>query len=223
MFGIEVGKKYFKNIFVNVVFSSVFFFSFYVKQSLSNIQNFNTTTILLLALCEFLICFFSCAYVCIIARRKPSRFQKICFTVSLWSALFFIKDVIVHCVSENILVNKNILFSIDAFSFAILLGIMILSLCQNIYNYSGHFVLFKAKNIFLFIKLVIYSILALLAVCIAAFVPANTRGTRTNLLIIPEEVTKIWEARIFLIVLFFLIPLYLIVFIQAFEEFSCHE
>ncbi len=222
MFGIEVGKKYFKNIFVNVVFSSVFFFSFYVRHSLSNIQNFNITTILFLALCEFLICFFSCAYVCIIAKRKPSRFKKICFTVSLWSALFFIKDVIVHCVSENILVSKNILFSIDAFGIAILLGIMILSLCQNIYNYSGH-VLFQAKNIFLFIKIVIYSIIALLAVCIAAFVPVNTRGTRTNLLIVPEKVTKIWEQRIFLIVLFFLIPLYLIVFIQAFEKFCSHE
>ncbi|MBE6965378.1 MAG: hypothetical protein IJP05_06630 [Oscillospiraceae bacterium] len=223
MFGIEVSKKYFKNIFVNVVFSSIFFFSFYVKKSFSNIQNFNTTTILFFALCEFLICFFSCAYVCIIAKRKPSQGKKIFFTVSLWSALFFIKDVIVHCVSESILVDKNILFIIDTFGTAILLGIMILSLCQNIYNYSGRFLLFKAKNIFFFIKLIIYSILAFLAVCIAAFVPVNTRGTRTNLIIIPKEVTKIWETRIFLILLFFLIPLYLIVFIQAFEEFFSHE
>ncbi len=223
MFGIEVGKKYFKNIFVNVAFSSAFFFSFYVRHCLLKIHNINTPAILLFALCDLSICFFSCAYVYIIVKRKLSKLKKLCATASLWSVLFFIKDVIVHYISENILIADNILFIIDTVVTAVLLGIMILSFCQIIYDYSSRFVLFKLKNIFSFVKIVVYSIITLLAVCIAAFIPVNTRGTRTNLLIIPEEVTKIWESRIFLIVLFFLFPLYSIVFIQAFEEFISHK
>lgn len=217
MLQFEIAKKYFKNIAANLVFSAVMMLGFFIRIKIISAEAFSVRESAVLLVCEMLMALFCAAYVAYIMRRFPRRKMKTAGVALIWSLVFFLWDILARFFSLSSDLPEGVIFAVCACVYALLFGVMILSLCACIYDYEASFLRLVFKNTGLFIKMFFGGIAAIVAVCIAAFSPFNTRGGRTTLIIVPKEETAYWEKRIFIAILFFFVPLYALIFIQMSE------
>lgn len=218
MLQIKMLEKYFKNIIINSVFSFVMMLVIHVKLLVIKAEAFPMYNILVLFICEFVSVIACCIIACFILRTRPKRIIKLVTTCVLWTVLFFFESWLVRMLCINATLSEGIMFFICSVIYSLLFAIMVLCLCHTIKDCKIGFCNVIFQHIFSLVKFYIGCIAVFVAFCIAAFAPVNTRGGRNTLVIVPKETTIRWERRIFVVLLFFFIPLYTVALIQKYEE-----
>lgn len=216
-------EKYFKNIIINLLFSAIMMFGFYVKSQLIMVEIFSGKTAMVLMISEFLSVSVTAIFTSCIMRSLPKRIVKLIFVALLWSVAFFAESLLVRKVYGFSAVNGGIMLAVCAVVYGIILGTMILSLCDCIKDSEVSFPTLIVKNLWFIIKAFAYGVFVVVAASLIAFIPVNTRGGRKNLIIVPEQKTIAGENRIFPFIVFFAFPLYTLIFIEVFEAITYED
>ncbi len=216
----SVIEKYFKNIVINLIFSAVITFLFYIESRIPAAANPDAKVLAVIIVCKIIGVLFCAVHTACIMHRFPCKDARLLLTVFIWSMIFFAMDFLMRICCSKWMINEKITAAIFAAIYILLSGVMTFSLSVCICKHKVSLFHLFFGNIWPFFKMTGYCVVVFVILFVLTVIPVNTTGGKRGVRVVPKEITEKWEPIILSAVIFLFVPMYNIAIIQLFQSIS---